>query len=101
MPVSITSHTMIQYNEKSIFIIAGMQNESISNRTWIADPTKGFKIRKGPPLNVERRGHGCAKMDINGRTILVVAGGFNDRYKCLDSVEILDPLTNQGWSLGL
>ena len=88
---------MIQYDEKSIYIIGGFQNGSISNKTWIVDPTNEFQITEGPSLNKGRYSHGCAKMTLNGRTILVVAGGFG----ALDSVEILDPSENNVWTQGL
>ena len=88
---------MIQYDEKSIYIIGGDQNGSISNKTWIVDPTNEFQITEGPSLNKGRAYHGCAKMTLNGRTILVVAGGFG----ALDSVEILDPSGNNVWTQGL
>ena len=88
---------MIQYDAKSIYIIGGFQNGSISNKTWIVDPTNEFQITEGPSLNKGRAYHGCAKMTLNGRTILVVAGGFG----ALDSVEILDPLGNNVWTQGL
>ena len=73
----------------------------MSNKTWIVDPTNGFEIKEGPSLNKARFGHGCAKMTLNGRTILVVAGGFNDDYETFDSVEILDPSENNIWTQGL
>ena len=70
--------------------------------TFIADPTNSFKIREGPRLNVGRRAFGCAKMYINGKLIIVVAGGMKSmRHVYLDSVEILDPSTNAGWTPGL
>ena len=82
---------MIQYDEKSIYIIGGFQNGSISNKTWIVDPTNEFQITEGPSLNKGRYSHGCAKMTLNGRTILVVAGGLeNGRY--LDSVAGMIPI---------
>ena len=96
---------MIQYNEKSIYIIGGSQNGSISNKTWIVDPTNEFQITEGPSLNKGRAYHGCAKMTLNGRTILVVAGGFGAQesggYGALDSVEILDPQGNNVWTSGM
>ena len=89
---------MIQYDEKSIYIIGGRQNDSgFSNKTWIVDPTNEFKIKEGPSLKNGRRDHGCAKMTLNGRTILVVAGGIGVQ----DSVEILDPSGNNVWTQGL
>ena len=90
-----------QYDEKSIYIIGGDQNGSLSKKTWIVNPTNGFKITKGPSLNKERMNHGCAKMTLNGRTVLVVAGGGDEDWKTLDSVEILDPSENNVWTPGL
>ena len=91
---------MIMYDEKSIYITGGFQNGPFySKKTWIVDPTNKFQIKEGPSLNNGRENHGCAKMTLNGRTILVVAGGGNDGI--LDSVEILDPLGNNVWIQGL
>ena len=102
LPFGILNHSMIYYDEKSIYIIGGRQNGSdFSNKTWIVDPTNGFKIKEGPSLNNGREFHGCAKMTMNGRTILVVAGGWGNGYETLDSVEILDPLGNNVWTQGL
>ena len=100
---------MIQYDEKSIYIIGGVQNGSISNKTWIVDPTNEFQITEGPSLNKARNDHGCAKMTLNGRIILVVTGGFGAQKSgvfgfglgALDSVEILDPSENNVWTQGL
>ena len=76
-----------------------------SNKTWIVDPTNEFQITEGPSLNETRQNHGCAKMTVNGRTILVVAGGLgaleSGGFGALDSVEILDPLGNNVWTQGL
>ena len=75
-----------------------MQNDQFySKKTWIVDPTNDFRITEGPSLNKGRQFHGCAKMTINGRTILVVAGG----YGAMDSVEILDPQGNNVWTQGM
>ena len=40
-------------------------------------------------------------MTLNGRTILVVAGGQGEGLETLDSVEILDPSANNVWTPGL
>ena len=81
LPFTISFHSMIQYDEKSIYIIGGDQNDSTSNKTWIVDPTNEFKTTEGPSLNKGRYYHGCAKMTINGRTILVVAGGRGEGFR--------------------
>ena len=87
-----TSHLVKQPSRTHAF-----QNGSISNKTWIVDPTNEFQITEGPSLNKGRAYHGCAKMTLNGRTILVVAGGLGAE----DSVEILEPLGNNVWTQGL
>ena len=71
-----------------------------SNKTWIVDPTNEFQITEGPSLNEARNNHGCAKMTLNGRIILVVAGGFRNGGR-LNSVEILDPQGNNVWTQGM
>ena len=101
LPFRICFHSMIQYDEKSIYIIGGSQNGSRSKKTWIVNPTNGFQIKEGPSLKKERFCHGCAKMTVNGRTILVVAGGLSGYGGHLDSVEILDPSENNDWTPGM
>ena len=99
LPFAISGHSMIQYDEKSIYIIGGDQPNQY--KTWIVDPTNEFQIKEGPLLNKGyHHYHGCAKMTLNGRTVLIVAGGWGG-YGCLDSVEILDPLGNNVWTTGL
>ena len=101
LPFTISYHSMIQYDEKSIYIIGGCQNGQLnSKKTWIVDPTNDFRITEGPSLNKGREFYGCAKMTLNGRTILVVAGGYGNDGQ-LDSVEILDTSENNVWTPGL
>ena len=100
LPFTIGDHSMIQFDEKSIYIIGGRQNGSISNKIWIVDPTNELQVTKGPSLNIRRYFHGCAKMTLNGRTILVVAGGMGNGCETLNSVEILDPSENNVWTPG-
>ena len=102
LPFAIEGHSMIQYNEKSIYIIGGYQKDSFySKKTWIVDLTNGFDITEGPSLNKARACLGCAKMKINGRAVLIVAGGYTNNDEILDSVELLDPLGNNIWTHGL
>ena len=93
---------MIQINAFTIFIIGGwLGGGNKSTATWVVDPSNNFRLKEGPSLNVPRNGHSCSKMTINGRVLIVVAGG-SDGQSCLDSVEILDPSnTDGGWRLGM
>ena len=52
-------------------------------------------MREGPNLNIARCGHSCNKMVINEKVFIIVAGGFFE-----DSVELLDPMSDQGWIFG-
>ena len=91
---------MIKYDSNTIFIIGGFQNGIISRQTWIMDTSEGFQFREGPTLNINRYGHSCGKLISNNGDILIVAAGGRDDSNYLDSVEILDPISNRGWKLG-
>ena len=112
LPFTIKSHSMVEANSTSIYIIGGVQNGRISNKTWISDPTNNFEITPGPPLNSEREGHCCSKMKIDGRSFLVVAGGNSffmelgvpmelETINDFKSVELLDlDAGNPKWQAG-
>jgi len=107
LPFAISGHCMVQVDARTIFIVGGSLSTSksspvnTSTKTWMVDP-ETFHIQPGPPLNIARSGHSCAKMILNGKVYLVAAGGY-DEYRwmgALDSVELLDPTSNKGWILG-
>ena len=101
LPFSVYSHSMVQINSKTIYLIGGWQDGVTSNKTWIINPINNFDIISGPNLNEARECHSCNKMKINGKIILVVAGGWNNNTT-LNSVELLDTTsTNQGWIKGM
>ena len=95
LPFSISNHGMVQCGSASIYIIGGWQNGSESKATWIVNPVKDFHVRPGPSLNLARYHHSCGTMEIQGRTVIIVAGGWHE-----DTVELLDPLSNKGWIYG-
>ena len=101
LPFTIYDHGMVKYNDHAIYIIGGWQNDSTSKDTWIVDPSNEFKIRKGPSLKEAREEFSCGKMILHGKVYLVVAGGSDESGSSLDSVEILDPSSDQGWTSGI
>ena len=100
LPFTIKSHCTVEYNEHSLYIIGGLQNEVASRETWIVNPEKDFEIAKGPHLKFARFSHSCDKMELDGEVVLIVAGGY-DGIHALNSVEILRPnKTEEGWIPG-
>ena len=110
LPFPIRWHSMIHFDKNCIYIIGGFQNDSVSRKTWIVTLNNfnisdnggkfEFEIKEGPSLNIDRKEHSSGKMDIDGKTYLIAAGGINEANSFLDSVEILDPLDGKGWKLG-
>ena len=100
---------MIYYDPNTIFLIGGIQNGVISNKTWIINPNQDFQMREGPTLKVERWGHSCGKMICkDGNIVIVVAGGISDNHHeerhergMLQNVEILNPTSDKGWEYGM
>ena len=107
LPFSMSSHSMVQIDSKTIYLIGGWQDRVISNKTWIINPINNLDMSSGPNLNEAREWHSCNKMKINGKIILVVAGGKNkckytQRNRTMNSVELLDTTSaNQGWIKGM
>ena len=54
-----------------------------------------FEITEGPDMCESRARGSCTKMNLNGRIVIVTAGGISD------SVELLDPLATDGWIPGI
>ena len=93
LPFRVSNHAMVKVNETTVYIIGGCEVGGwATNKTWIADFSNGFKVKKGPKLMAPRSDHSCAVMEIDGKTILVVVGGNLAKsviYKEFD-VELLD-----------
>ena len=76
------------------------QDSSVSGKTWIFNPTDNFKISEGPELNVPRMEFACGKLEIGGKMLIIIAGGWTGNSG-LNSVELLDPTSNHGWFFGM
>ena len=77
------------------------QFEDISRNTWIINSSNSeLKMKRGPSLNIARESFSCSKMESNGKIFLVVAGGYGSTFSSLDSVEILEPFSDKGWTTG-
>ena len=103
LPYELSRMCAVKLTEEQIFLIGGRDgtfdnggewpNEE-RKEVWIFNPKDGFSVKQGISLNTKRSFHSCSTMRHDGKTVIVVAGGFNsdgtDDYH-LDSVEIYDP----------
>ena len=100
LPVRITQHCTVKYNDSMVFLTGGYQNGEESNKTWIINPSKGFQSTEGPALPNATFFHSCGKMTYeNGTTVLIIAGGRSEKA-FFDTVYMLDPSNPYGWIQG-
>jgi len=77
----------LQIDEDQVIITGGRDGKgwnSVSRR-------REGSIDHLPPLLVGRSHHGCGLVELEDNSkLLVVAGGYNENYKALDSIEVLN-----------
>ena len=99
LPYRMRGMCAVKLSHEEIFLIGGEdEEEDYRNEVWIFNPKKDFSIKPGPSLNTSRAFHSCGTMRIDGKPVIVVAGGWN-LADGLDSVEIYDP-TDKTWHSG-
>ena len=112
IPHPLLNSCAVKYNASSIFIIGGhnplasKQSSKILSSTWIYEPDNDFHRRQGPPLIIGREAHSCSVLNSNGKSVILVAGGRTGimhwaAEAITDTVEIYDPMLNQGWKFGM
>lgn len=114
LPFPIYGHCAVNFEDKYIYLIGGIsggnydsdsdldedeQEEPVTeDRTWVID-LKNLDFKCGPSLRMARQWCQAAVMKSRDRMVIVVAGGRNG-HDTLDSVEILDPESGEGWKPG-
>ena len=94
----IQQHCMIKLNESMIFIAGGY---SAKNKTYLVDISKDFTFIEGPLLKIGRHDLTCGTFKFNNKTIVIVSGGIdNNRQIPINSTELWDPTTQDGWVEG-
>ena len=97
LPFTVSSHSMVQVDSTSIYLIGGWQDNKKSEKTWIIDAKNNFAIKEGPPMNNPRGWHSSATMRLNNKVFIIVVGG----YDCRSHTEILDTsLPTNKWKPG-
>ena len=105
LPFTIRSHAMIKYNENSVILMGGAQNDQWSQKTWICSnyfrENEDISVEPGPDMKFVRHSHACAKMVFGEKVYLVVTGGVGAHYRdYLKSVEILEVSETPMWISG-
>ncbi len=100
LQVSFHTHCMDTVNSTTVLLIAGLQNDQFSGKTYYFTFEKEIWI-EGPELKYKRQLHSCGKIRRNKDSkemSIIVAGGYNGS-SYLSSVEILDEGSNE-WKTG-
>ena len=84
----------VNVNNK-IYLIGGKRNYDITNKIWIVDPSNGFKVEEGPPMNNRRSEHMCAVMPDN--QTIIVAGTWEKKFG--KTTEYYD-IKSETWKMG-
>ena len=84
----------VNVNNK-IYLIGGKRNYDITNKIWIVDPSNGFKIEEGPPMNNRRQEHMCAVMP--DKQTIIVAGTREKQFG--KTTEYYD-IKSKTWKIG-
>ena len=93
-------HCNIKINETT-FMVTGGFNYQITqlptSTTLFINVETGEQV-VGPPLNISRFNHGCEKVLINGKPVLIVVGGNTGKLQLTKSVEYLELSSlKNGW----
>ena len=96
LPMLFGRHCMTKINENSVIIIGGDYSYS---QTVLVDVGRNFSMSPGPPLLHDRWNHACGTFNYNGKTIVIVAGGYDLSGTNL-STELWDPISGYGWVEG-
>jgi len=94
-------HAMIAFNNSVSMVIGGVsQDESVTAHTHYYNHEENH-WHSGPELKIARGGHtaGFVSDQVTGDIYLIVAGGYDQDFLVLNSVEILDSASNE-WQPG-
>ena len=95
-------HCVIKLNETMAVMTGGLYQ---GKKTLYVDATQNLNLEfvLGPEMIIDRHSHGCSTISNNGKTFLVVIGGWSEELgTSLDSTEMLDISdSNAGWIEGI
>ena len=105
LPVGFTSHCMSRIG--NLVILSGGRRSWTppGNRevdTLVVDISNNFTMTYGPKMIESRFSHSCGSIYHNGKTYMIVSGGFSiDTDDELATTELWDPTSDEGWIEGI
>ena len=98
LPEGFYSHCQVPWDSETFFVIGGWTDSRRRDESYFIN-VKTNQRTNGPSLNIARDSHACGELEVNGRTFIIVTGGYNGDG--LRSTEILDKNNvGQGWKTG-
>merc|ERR1719283_21544 len=85
-------HCAVRYDNEKVMVIGGFQDHLPSSKVYIIDFAYS-SIKEVASLQEKRYSHSCTPAVLDGRNVIVTAGGFND-YEVTNSVEVYDLCKN-------
>ena len=99
LPTGLSSHCQVPWDSETFFVIGGLTDGRKRRDESYFINVKTNQRTNGPSLNTARNAHPCGELEVNGRTFIIVTGGWNGAP--LRSTEILDKNNfGQGWQKG-
>ena len=99
LPTGFSAHCQVPWDSENILVIGG-DNGSRREETYFIN-YKNNQLKSGPSLNTARNIHVCGQLDVQGKSYIIVTGGYDNTNNSLRSTEVLDKNNvGQGWQKG-
>ena len=99
LPTGFSSHCQVPWDSETFFVIGGYEGDSRRRDESYFINVKTNQRTNGPSLNTARHSHACGELEVNGKSFIIVTGGYNGLF--LKSTEVLDKSNvGQGWKTG-
>ena len=100
LPRRFYGHCMSKI-DNFVILVGGYQGNEHEEATLIVDISNNFTMKYGPQMIDDRYVNSCGSIYHNGKMYMVVAGGTSKRTgRELDTVELWDPTSDEGWIKG-
>ena len=94
----LEGHCQVSFSSDQFMVIGGYRLDDRAETYFVNVETN--QLTNGPSLKTARSSHGCGELEVDGKSYVIVSGGYNNDGG-LRSTEILDKdKVVQGWQNG-